>query len=168
MYDVLHKNDDILRHTREIAATQTSMPKFVYIHLMMPHFPYYFDSVGNSRPLDSLVKAHPSDKAGYTGYLQYCNKRLLQLVDDLKAASSEPPFIMLLGDHGFRHLNKNVERRYHFMNLNAVYLPDKNYRKFYDSMSNVNLLRVVFNTQFHQDFPLLKDSTIFKQFSLEQ
>src|SRR5688572_5333604 len=103
MYEVLHKNENILQLTREIAATKTSMPKFIYIHLMMPHFPYYFDSTGNARSLERLVESQPSDITGYTGYLQYCNKKLLQLVDDLKAASSEPPFILLLGDHGFRH-----------------------------------------------------------------
>ena len=168
MYDVLHKNENIIQLTREIAATQTSKPKFVYIHLMMPHFPYYFDSVGNSRSLDSLVKTQPTDIAGYTGYLQYCNKRLLKLVDDLKTTSSEAPVIILLGDHGFRHFKNKGEPRYYFMNLNAVYLPDKNYHLLYDSMSNVNLLRVVFNTQFHQDFPILKDSTIFKQLYLVQ
>ena len=167
IYEVLHKNEDILRLTREIAATQTSMPKFVYIHLMMPHFPYYFDSAGNVKSLERLVEAQPSDIPGYTGYLQYCNKKILQLVDDLKDSSPEPPVIMLLGDHGFRHFKKKVESRYYFMNLNAVYIPDKNYRLFYANMSNVNLFRVLFKTQFHQDFPILKDSTIFKQFSLE-
>ena len=168
MYQVQHKNENILHYTREIATSQTSMPKFIYIHLMMPHFPYYFDSTGNARSLESLVESQPSDIPGYTGYLQYCNKKLLQLVDDLKSASAEPPVIILLGDHGFRHFKNKVGSRYYFMNLNAVYLPDKNYRLFYDSMSNVNLLKVVFNTQFRQEFPILKDSTIFNQFYLSQ
>jgi hypothetical protein len=68
---------------------------------------------------------------------------------------------MLLGDRGFRQGIKKEEREYVFPNLNAIYLPDKNYRLSYDSISNVNQFRVFFNTQFEQHLPLLKDSTIF-------
>src|SRR5213075_482138 len=43
-YEYPHFNDDILNLTRNIAVQQISAPKFVYTHLMMPHYPYYFDS----------------------------------------------------------------------------------------------------------------------------
>jgi hypothetical protein len=68
---------------------------------------------------------------------------------------------MLLGDHGFREGVKKEEYNYVFMNLNAIYLPEKNYDGFYDSISNVNQFRVLLNNQFEQHLPLLKDSTIF-------
>lgn len=160
IYGVKNDNEKILRLTRDFTASQTVMPKFVFTHLMMPHYPYYFDSAGNPKPLETLFETQPSDINSYTGYIHYCNKQILQLVDDLLTASTEPPVIILLGDHGFRHFKRKVDPLYYFMNLNAVYLPGKNYNMFYDSMSNVNLFRVIFNTQFNQGFPTLKDSTI--------
>jgi hypothetical protein len=66
-----------------------------------------------------------------------------------------------MGDHGFRHFEKPVAEKYHFMNMNAVYFPDKNYSSFYEGMSAVNLFRIVSNIQFNQKLPLLKDSTSY-------
>jgi hypothetical protein len=77
------------------------------------------------------------------------------------STSSKPSVIILLGDHGFRHFQEKVERKYYFLNLNAVYLPDKNYNRFYEGMTVVNQFRIFFNTEFHKQFPLLKDSTIY-------
>jgi hypothetical protein len=53
-----------------------------------------------------------------------------------------------------------TDSRYDFMNLNAVYLPNHNYAGLYDSITNVNQFRAVFNNLFHVQLPLLKDSTI--------
>ena len=45
--------------------------------------------------------------------------------------------------------------------MNAIYLPDRDYSTLYDSMTNVNEFRIIFNKTFNQKFPLLKDSSIF-------
>jgi hypothetical protein len=47
------------------------------------------------------------------------------------------------------------------MNLCAVFLPGCNYSGFYDGLSPVNTFRVILNSQFGQQFSLLKDSSIF-------
>jgi len=65
---------------------------------------------------------------------------------------------MILSDHGSRHLNKGEEVTNDFVNLNAKYIPGKNYALCYDSITNVNQFRVLFNTCFAQQLPLLKDS----------
>jgi hypothetical protein len=57
--------------------------------------------------------------------------------------------------------NEKVDPKYHFMNLNSVYIPDGNYTGFYDGMLNVNQFRVILNSQFGQKLPLLKDYTSF-------
>jgi hypothetical protein len=159
-YEYLHYNDTILKLTRDLAANQTPEPKFVYTHLMMPHFPSYFDSKGNPVPLEKLSGFRKTNEKDYVEYLQYGNRKILQLVDHILASVPDPPVIMLLSDHGFRHPGKQTDRKYDFMNLNAVYFPGKNYSGFYDSITNVNHFRVMFNTCFGQQFPLLKDSTI--------
>jgi hypothetical protein len=124
---------------------------------MMPHYPYYFDSKGNSLPVEKLTALKNANPQDYLEYLQYSNKRLIQLVDHILASSPNPPIIIILSDHG---LQKMGDRKYDFANLNAVRLPNKNYSLFYDSMTNVNQFRVIFNTYFNQHLPLLKDSTI--------
>jgi hypothetical protein len=69
------------------------------------------------------------------------------------------PAILLLSDHGFRRPGTDMEDKYDFMNLNAVFLPNGNYQQFYDSISNVNQFRALFNSLFRQRYRLLKDST---------
>ena len=158
-YEHLHFNDNVFELTRHIASQSSTAPKFVYTHLMMPHYPYYFDSKGNSLPLQKLSGIKKVNSHDYLEYLQYTNKKLLQLVDDILHNSPKPPIIMVLGDHGFRHPEIKTNRKYDFMNLNAVYFPQKDYSLFYDTISNVNQFRVIFNTYFGQHLPLLKDSS---------
>jgi hypothetical protein len=67
--------------------------------------------------------------------------------------------MILLGDHGYRRADVSTTKRL-FQNLNAVYFPDKNYGFLYDSISNVNEFRTVFNKLFGQQFLLQRDSTI--------
>ena len=159
-YEYLHFNEGIAELTKTTAASKASVPKFVYAHFIMPHYPYYFDSKGAPVALEKLTGFRRTNSDDYIGYLQYGNNKVLQLVDSILATSPEPPVIMLLSDHGFRHPAKKTERRYDFMNLNAIYLPDKNYCRFNDSITNVNHFRVFFNCCFGQHFSLLKDSTI--------
>ena len=158
-YDNLYFNDDIMGLTAKIAAEKINEPKFVYTHLMMPHYPYYFDSKGNPLPIEKLGGLSRANANDYIEYLQYGNKRLLELVDNILNSSVSPPLIIVLSDHGFRHPEKNADRAYDFINLNAVYFPDGNYSRFYDSISNVNEFRVIFNQYFGQRLPLLNDST---------
>lgn len=160
-------NEKILDLTKKIAATKTRKPKFVYSHLVMPHYRYYYDSVGKEVPIEKVIDdAFCKDKKGYTSYLQYTNKKLLALVDNILHSSTTPPVIMLLSDHGYRQFHSwedsaGMDRKYYFMNLNAIMIPGKNYQGFYDSVSNVNQFRVLFNTLFKQKFPLLKDSATY-------
>jgi hypothetical protein len=127
---------------------------------MMPHYPYYFDSKGNPLPIEKLGGLNRVNAKDYIEYLQYSNKRLLELTDHILASSPSPPIIIILSDHGFRHPEKNVDPSYDFINLNAVYFPDKDYSAIYDSVTNVNMFRMVFNKYFKQSLQLLKDSTI--------
>lgn len=147
--------------TRKTVTMKDPSPKFVYTHFTMPHHPYYFDSVGGETPVEKFTIEFRMNKKAYTGYLQYVNRKLLSLIDYIQLNSSKPPIIILMGDHGFRQLPEETGHQFHFMNLNAVYLPDKNYNGFYDGMTNVNQFRVILNSVFHQKIPLLKDSTSF-------
>jgi hypothetical protein len=157
----LSDNKKIESLTRQVVFSKDPQPKFVYAHFNLPHWPYFFTSTGTEIPVEKLTEEFKMDKKAYIGYLQYANEKLLALVDFIRKNSPRPPVIMLLGDHGYRQLNDDVDEKYHFMNLNAVYFPDENYTAFYDGMTNVNQFRVTLNSLFGQKLPLLKDSTSF-------
>ena len=161
-YEHLNNNENIIRAVKERASEKTNIPKFVYAHLMMPHYPYYFDSQNRPLPIEKLLPGQETNKENYVEYLQYCNSRILDLVDNIITNSDRPPVIMLLGDHRLPGKGPKKKRHgYAFMNLNAIYLPEKNYSGFYDNISNVNQFRVLLNKEFEQHLSLLKDSTIF-------
>ena len=154
-------NENIYDLTWKLAEQKTSMPKFVYAHLMMPHYPYYFDRNGKEQPFESLLEGKQTNKEAYIEYLQYSNKKLIELVEHILRSSASPPIIVLAGDHGFRHFIEPVESKYYFLNLVSVHLPSKNYSGFSDSLSGVNLFRAVLNAQYGQKLPFLKDSTSY-------
>jgi hypothetical protein len=160
-YMNLRNNDRLFDLTWKLADEKTSSPKFVYTHLMMPHYPYYFDRNGKEQPFDSITEGNQHHKKAYIEYLQFANKKLLTLVDHLQKSSSRPPIIILMGDHGFRHFREPVPEKYHFLNLMSVYMPTGNYTQFRDSMSAVNLFRGILNTGFGQHLSVLKDSTTY-------
>ncbi|MER3497277.1 MAG: hypothetical protein C4308_00885 [Chitinophagaceae bacterium] len=161
LYRDQKNNNKIFSLTKQIAEAKNPNPKFIYTHLVMPHYPYYFKEDGKETPQDSLTETYWQNKTAFLSYLKYSNKIFLQLIDHIILKSAKPPVIVLMGDHGFREFKDNVEKKYHFMNLNAVYLPDRNYSNFYAGMSNINQFRVLFNSLFDQKFPVLKDSTSF-------
>lgn len=158
-----HSNIKTLDSLQALIPQKTGKPKFVYTHLVMPHYPYFFDKEGKERVFTDLSSAQERNIPHYIEYLQYTNKVLLKMIDQIIANSPTPPVIILVSDHGFREYPMPVNVKYRFMNLLSIYTPGKNYKAFYDGMSNVNLFRAMFNQEFAQRFPLLKDSTSYIQ-----
>jgi hypothetical protein len=161
LYLDLKNNTRLYESTKEIASEKSNKPKFVYTHLVMPHYPYYFDSTGTERPFEKITEENATDTSAYISYLKYSSKKLLELTDHIQKSSATPSVIILMGDHGFREFKNKVADKYHFMTLNAVLLPDKNYTGFYKGMSHINQFRTILNSQFKQNLPLHNDSTCF-------
>lgn len=160
-YGFLHNNENIYTLTQQEASIISAAPKLVLTHLHLPHYPYYFDNNGRERPFEKLTEGNQTDKAAYVEYLQYGNKKYLELIDHILKASRKPPIIILMGDHGFRHFTEEVDLKYWYLNQVSLYLPGKNYQSFGDSLTNVNLLRVLLNTTYNQRLPLLKETHTF-------
>jgi hypothetical protein len=156
-----HNNEKILGLTTSVAAENSRAPKFVYAHLMMPHYPYYYDSSGNKLPYERITEGNQVNQKDYIGYLDWSNKKIHELVDNIKNSSPKPPIIILLGDHGFRHFERPVENRYYFLNFCSVYDPRSQTGMISDSSTTVNFFRQLLNHRFGQSLPLLKDSTIY-------
>lgn len=151
-----HVYEQSMRAVRDTSANH----KFVYTHLELPHYPYYYDKDGNLYSLDKIFSEVPCNTVSYLEYLKYTNRMLLQLIDEIKGNNKTPPIIILMSDHGFRCIPESLSPSYLFMNLLSINMPDKNYLFFNDTMSNVNIFRSIFNTVFCQQLPLLKDSTV--------
>ena len=134
------------------AEIKSKKPKFVYAHLIMPHGPYTYNKDG--KPMNLNL----SKDEQYIEYLQYTNKEILKLVDGILQRSDKPPVILFMSDHGHRVENSNINEKYFYNNINAIFYPYKNYSNLYKGMSNVNQFRVLLNTFFNQKLPLLKDS----------
>ncbi len=160
-YGFLHNNENIYKLTRQEAATVSPAPRLVLTHLHLPHYPYYFDKEGKEQPFEKLVEGNQTNKVAYTQYLQYGNKKYLELIDHILKESRTPPIIILMGDHGFRHFTEEVDLKYWYLNQISVYTPGKNYAAYSDSLTNVNFLRVLLNTEYKQQLPLLKDQAVF-------
>jgi hypothetical protein len=157
-------NESLMRSAITIAKAGKSRPAFTYVHLIMPHRPYIYDSTG--RAPEFLSSGNQNRRAVkdnlYLQYLIYTNKRILQFVEDLMLATQGKAVILVMSDHGYRSEGRSKETgRARFSTLNAVYLPNRNYRLWYDSVSNVNQFPLLFNTLFGQQVPIQRDSCGF-------
>ncbi len=159
VYADRENNGNLLSLTMNAGKIKSSHPKIVFTHLMMPHYPYYYDKNGNEFPFELVIEGNQYNLPNYIEYLQYSNKKLLEMVDQILKNSPTPPIIVLMGDHGFRHFRERVDTKYLFCNFVSVHLPDGNYSAFKDSLTNVNLLRTLLNTSFHQQLSYLQDTT---------
>lgn len=160
-YAYKNNNEHIYQLTMDMPEKKSAGPRFIYTHLEMPHYPYYYDRNGTEQPLEKLVEGNQVNKAAYTEYMQYCNKKFLELIDHILRQSATPPIIVLMGDHGFRHFTQPEEKRYYFNNLSAVYMPGGRAAALPDTLTSVNLFRSILNLQYRQQLPMLKDTMIY-------
>lgn len=134
-------------------------PKFVFVHLDIPHHPFVFLPDGSINPDQ---RYYPSvnmpggelDRLGYVNQVQYVNNEIIPIVEKIQKNSEIPPIIILQGDHGL-----GGDGRVKI--LNAIYLPGKGIEDLYPSISPVNTFRVIFNNYFGTDLPLLEDRSYF-------
>ena len=157
----LYGNRRLVNLTINIAKSKAVKPKLVYTHLFMPHWPYLQDSLGRLTKYNAFKTI--DDKQGkelYLSYLKYTSHYATTIVDELLHLTKGKAVIMVMSDHGFRRFLNDTTLAAN-NNLNAVYLPEKNYKSFYDSVSNVNQFRLVFNSVFNTQLPLKEDSVVF-------
>ena len=151
-------NEKLIENLKEETSRHSLQPRFVYTHLLMPHYPYYFNSKGEMRSIEFLSDmANYRNKEAYVEYLQYCNGIFLQLIDNILKHSKQPPVIIFMSDHGYR-LDDKADDKYRFMNFNTILLPSREYGSFYNGMTNINQFRTLLNVEFGQQLPILKDS----------
>src|SRR5450631_841773 len=161
IYSSLHNDNLFLADVKQESRKKSNRPRFVYAHLSMPHNPYYYDEHFKPRTESAMqADTNPGHIESYINYLPYTNKNIRELIDTIQKNTNRSAVIILMGDHGYRAKTADGDRKHFFKNLNAVYFPDGNYRLMTDSITGVNQFRVILNSLFKQELPLLKDSTV--------
>jgi hypothetical protein len=141
---------EILKNVSNISLEIPS-PKFVYLHLMIPHYPYVFSSTGDYIEREDAEKF---TSQGYVEQVNYIDNQILSIAKKLIDQSVIPPIIIIQGDHGF---NKGDTDNLAGI-LNAYYLPKVTKEKFiYPTITPVNTFRLLFNLYFGGDYALLED-----------
>ncbi len=166
---VMFKLDELKRVPEAIPG-----PKIVYAHFLVPHPPFVFDQYGNALPQsqsyhlwDDTEDAGGTEayREGYIQQIKFINKKVLEAVDAIVAQSATPPVILIMGDHGpasMFHFNIDApgcvwERT---SNLYALLLPGHQHDgTLYQTITPVNTFRIIFNTYFDANLPLLDDRT---------
>lgn len=158
----INNNEAIMQQALEEAQQRNATPSFNYLHLMLPHYPFAYDSLGQRiTPFWKRKSFTLQDLEGaYLQYTVYTNKRLQKFIAELQQRTAGKAIIVLLSDHGYRTYRPNMDRTLPYKTINAVYLPQQNYGAWYDSMTNVNQFRALLNTSFGQKLPMLKDSIV--------
>lgn len=160
-YAFLHYNEDVWNRVHDHAAPAHRRPQFVYAHVLSPHTPFYFDKENNVLDIKTAMRVTKAYDPQYYQYnLQHTNDAVKAAVDHILGHRKDNAVIIVMGDHGFRKKVHAADSLVLFQNLNAVYFPDHDYTQLYDSISNVNMFRVVLNKLNGRNDALLPDSTV--------
>jgi hypothetical protein len=150
----------------------TSGPKFVFAHLLVPHEPFIYNADCSHReplwPTTRHDKNDPEARTAYVNQIRCVNAKLLTVTRAIIARSQSPPIVILQADHGNGRLDASLgsadeagaarvaERVEPFA---AYYLPGNPSGVVYDSITPVNVLPRIFNYYFGAGIPLQPDET---------
>lgn len=143
-------------------AAEIEGPKFVIVHILIPHVPYIFGENGEYIGINPGTKDTPRDMELYLGQLKFADKKFAEAAETImRIAGPASPVIVIQSDHGV-HVPKewvpdDEERpRLQLRNFAAYYLPEKDASPPSD-LSAVNTFRFLFDLYFSQNFGFLEN-----------
>jgi hypothetical protein len=171
----------IRQHHLSAFANLKSIPtmngaKFVLAHFILPHPPYVFDrnghdpreNVNDAKPINDPNNRLPQRARMYIDQLHFVNEQIKDIVAVILSKSKSPPIIIIQSDHGpnprMRTFAGKVGMEGRTAILNAIYLPGSE-GALYETISPVNLYRVIFNHCFNASYDLLEDRTTTRGFT---
>ena len=137
-------------------------PKFVFVHLVIPHPPYVFGPTGG--PVESADVGTTKTREGASHYRDqaiFISNRMAEIVPKIIANSTTPPIIVIQGDHGPTVASSPRSR---MQNLNAYFLPGVD-SSIYPTITPVNTFRIIFNKYFRQNLELLDDVSLYSDYT---
>ena len=156
-------DDSVYQRLISTPAIKSSQPRFIYAHFFSPHIPNSRDSIGNKIPVNTKLSV-PQEMARYTEEIKFVNKRIDTITNALLENPKRPLVIIIQGDHGYRFYDPQKTSE-EFPNFCAVYFSNKDYRLLSDTITNVNLFKVVLNTWFNQHIQLDTNRHYFLQYN---
>ncbi len=158
-----YENYEDTRYALEqlLTVADISGPKFVFAHLVIPHSPFVFGPDGEyiNIPYDAdagNVYTEEDGKRGHTYAVNYINKKMLEILPEIIQGSETPPIIIVAADHGSPKGGTENSVKI----LAAFYAPAAR-SQFYESITPVNVFRILFDTYFNTNFGLLQDRSYF-------
>ena len=136
-------------------------PKFVFVHLIIPHPPYVFGAKGGPvAPEEIGTTRSENNVIRYRDQVEFISSRMQEILLRIIANSEKPPVILLQGDHGPTIPGSPSIR---MKNLSAYYVPGANI-PLYPTITPVNSFRMIFNGYFGQNLPLLDDVSLYSNY----
>ena len=165
-YPAIEHQERVLFALNEVGSSVPKLPspKVVYAHIITPHRPYFFGPNGEIidptgpftlRDLNEDGNTR-SEKEGYRNQVEGLNDKVLEMVIGILENSNIPPIIIIHADHGTGDTYED-----HMSILMAIHLPDDGEKYLYETISPVNIFRMVFNIYFNGDYEILEDRSYY-------
>lgn len=162
-----------LAKLREI-ADESSGPKFIYAHFLVPHDPFYFNADGSLSDHPLIDNVGKPVKEKYVGQVEFINSQMKELISLIKQKTDNEAVIIIQADEGTyaSHFSDQpsdslvVEKaggdneklqalKLKYGVLAAYYIPEAKREDIKSGGDNVNIFRLVFNTYFGTHLPYL-------------
>lgn len=125
----------LLKQLAKIAEESSTIPKFIFFHILLPHEPFIFDE--NADPLAYENMHNWANPKYYTGQLRFLSKELDKLTNII--IEKDPDAIVLMqSDHGARYF-KVKDNRERLACFNCLYLRGKHVQ--IEGLSTIDTLR---------------------------
>jgi len=134
--------------------SEVPSPKFVYVHLMLPHNPFMFDAKGN--PVDNRFYQNWSY---YPDQYKFTISIIEKIINNILQNSDpkRPPVIIIQSDHGARMggiILEGFPDDYKTNIMNIMYLPGFDISQLPQDMNPINTFPIIFNHLFSANIPL--------------
>ncbi len=143
-------------------TNRNDTPKFVLVHLMVPHRPFVFGPTGEDILPEDLKlndKGANLEADLYLGQLEFANFKMRNVIEKL-LDTENPPVIIIQSDHGMRRDNSQgeyIQFLSGFNNFKAYYFPHEGRNIEFETTTPVNSFRILFNLYFDEEHELLED-----------
>jgi hypothetical protein len=159
--------DTILCQFETLGNVAKSNSNFIFAHIVAPHPPFVFDSNGGKVGMNSGLNPW-SEKKLFVEQTKFINKKILELIVNIKNNSEIKPMIIIQSDHGPASLgteemlnpsNALIKERMGI--LNAYYVPENIRKNLYKEITPVNSFRVILSDLLKVNLPILEDINWF-------
>lgn len=166
------------------AVPEIDGPTFAFAHITVPHRPYIFTvddapALPDDLAVDGRVVAEgtyapytaESNIPAYLDQINFINRAIISVVDDILAKSDVPPIIIIQSDHGHRMQGEpGVDEwgpaeiyEHVFPVLNTYLLPEYDGPAIPPDISPVNTFRLIFDHYLGTDLGLIEERSFYPE-----